>query len=364
LELAAWRDELFEVLGVDGVVSLDLDEKRNRVVVDVADPTARVVVARMIRDASVPPDAVLVEDGEYPTAASTLADYGGRPAPSGVAYFYHTVVEDDDCTLGFAARVGGIDGYFNASHCAGRGEYDDSMWKLDEDWVNFVGSTPMWLSQPFLDPNQYHTNRFGVEKYDPPGSQFCLLSSAGVWYGRCRYSDAAFIQVSAGVPWTLGKIARPTAYSTFDDWCVPEAPPSNPDKCIITLDSPPRSFYFDGERDSVVGQKVSKVGKKTGWTTGEVIATNVWDVVTTGTNPRVLMGQVHARLQIAKGDSGSPVFTTSATPYYKLLGLVSGYYWDPVLDDYIAIYSPISGIRKDFERYGTITTREFGVIGL
>jgi hypothetical protein len=223
----------------------------------------------------------------------------------------------------------------------------------------------MWLSQPFNAPSQYeYTKLFGVEKYDPAPSKYYGWDAYYGW--DVRYSDAAFIEVSAGVPWKLGEIARPTKVSSqwiratptveghYDRWCNKDKPPGDPDECYRTLADPPQTFKLDGDRDSWVGLAVNKVGKSTGWTKGEVIATNVWYLME---NQRALKDQVHAHLEISPGDSGSPVFA-SVWGSWWLVGLAHANYYHPDLQDDVAVFSPVSGIRKDFERYGAVKTRD------
>lgn len=62
LELQRWREQLRPTLGIPGAVSIGIDAPYNRLLIGIADATARAQVERALTRAAVPPDAVFVVD--------------------------------------------------------------------------------------------------------------------------------------------------------------------------------------------------------------------------------------------------------------------------------------------------------------
>jgi hypothetical protein len=132
--------------------------------------------------------------------------------------------------------------------------------------------------------------RIGTEFRDP-----------GFWSGSpcpsgrlCRYSDANFARYDAGVNVALGRIART------------EFPGS------ITLDPFAADFRIVSEATFPMGgERLEKVGRTTGWTSGTVTNTcvNVSPVDSNGSDLGItLLCQDIYSAGSNPGDSGSPVF--------------------------------------------------------
>jgi hypothetical protein len=291
VELAAWRDEMFGVLDIEGVASLDLDERRNRVVVEVFEPAARADVESYARATSVPRSAILVEDGEREVPHATLLDIRDRPTPSGFRFYYHSSDGYDDCTLGFSARLDGYEGFFTASHCSMTGTW----WQQEYN---------VWLTQPSSSSSV--SDLIAIGELDPP-SWGCGTFPYSKESVRCRYSDAAFNYASA--PWGLGQIARPTE------------PGPNGQAGPLTISSTwPRFDVIMQIIPIYQGLWVSKVGKSSGWTMGSVDGTCV-DVSPQNGGSIKFLCQGHANYYGKAGDSGSPVFALGWGTGVMLVGL-------------------------------------------
>src|SRR5262245_44538011 len=315
-DLYRWRTQLRSVLSQPGVVFLDIDERRNRIVLGVDEKQSGVAVPLMdrVRAASDAPEgAVIVEPARPFKDMVTLLDRF-RPVPGGV----QTQSSNGAiCTLGFNADppgAPGIHGFVTNSHCT----------------TVQAGGTGTLFYQNTFDIN----NRIGVEVLDPPyfvGGQ-CPSGE------RCRYSDSAFVRYDAGaVEQALGKIARPVTVG-----------PGN-----LTV-NPFLPFRIVGNANFPSnGQFLNKVGRTTGWTLGPVNKT-CFDAKKS--NGALLLCQYQVAARVGGGDSGSPVFAagtlmgdTSATLY--------GILWGGDSDDDVAenfIMSPFDGIQRDLLPLNTV----------
>jgi hypothetical protein len=125
---------------------------------------------------------------------------------------------------------------------------------------------------------------------------------------QCAYADAAFAQWGEIRTWRLGRIHE-TQYSGHSSG---------------SINSIGANFII---QTSTVwpypGQPVEKMGKKTGWTFGNVTQTNV-DISISGSNIRML-SQIKADYGSSGGDSGSPVFEILSDKNVSLLGIHWGH---------------------------------------
>jgi hypothetical protein len=160
LQLSEWRARARDVVfGIPGVVTLGVNETRNRLVIRVRDPEAREAAERALAEASIPTEAVVIEEGfRVQTTSHTLSDRV-RPVQGGLRL--------EGCTLGFSAyltdqRYLGLH-FVTNSHC--------SQSKFALDYTTF--SQAQSLSDHYI----------GYEVHDPPTFP-CSLSSS------CRWSDA------------------------------------------------------------------------------------------------------------------------------------------------------------------------------
>src|SRR6185295_4282900 len=193
--LLAWRYELRPLLALPGVVSLDVDEARNRVVLGL-DATSRSKsldrdrLERELLFTRVPRQAVVLEETP-PVEALVGLQSKFRPAPGGVQILF--LVDPSTipptygaCTLGFNATRGSVFGFVTCSHCTGiRGEVDDMRYFQSVPSSGAIGTET-------ADPVHF------TDPPCPPGR-------------RCRWSDSAFAKYDNPKLGALGKIARPSA---------------------------------------------------------------------------------------------------------------------------------------------------------
>lgn len=310
--LLAWRYELRPLLALPGVVFLDVDEARNRVVLAL-DATSRSKsldrdrLERELLFTGVPRQAVLLEEAA-PVEPLVNVQSKLRPTPGGIQILFPSNPPlYGVCTLGFNAVRAGVFGFVINSHCTGvRGGIDGMIYYQSLPPDGTIGTE-------IADPNYF------TDPPCPPGRQ-------------CRVSDSAFAKYAKPRLGILGKIARPT----FGD----------SENGSLTLSPGTARFTIAGRVGSpLTGEIVHKVGRTTGWTYGTVISTCV-DTNITGTDYTQLC-QARVRGGGGPGDSGSPVFyRVGASTKIKLAGILWGGTFDPV-SGATYVFSPLDNIEEE-----------------
>jgi hypothetical protein len=296
LTLRAWRDRILEpVLELEGVTFIDLDEAANRLVVGVEDASAQDPAVQRVQAAGVPLQALQFEVSGPLEMDQTLQQFA-RPLLGG---YRIQDVNRANCTLGFGATnpPNGRLAFVTNSHCTGT-------------WFGFDGAV---FHQPW-------PLRVGQEVSDPRGFRCGLL-----W--RCRFSDAALVEVDAGVPIDVPRIAR----TQFWNWYWPGS---------LNVVNPPH-LITSGWGYPPVGIAVDKVGSTTGWNVGHV---RRGCVVTKHSRHMILVCQYFADYDSAGGDSGSPVFVLFGNSVQ-----LTGIHWGraPRILGRRAIFSPLAGVSFD-----------------
>lgn len=321
-QLAGWRDEAVSaVLGIPGVIFVDLDEGKNRVAVGIDRArfaSVRGEVASALARGQIPPAALTFHETSpvvaEQTSSGTILDRR-RPLMGGLAIdFSVNGVYLDGCTLGFIAEQNGRRGFITNSHCSYQ------YWRTEN--------------------TEYHQAAFGAsssvgfEYKDSDGSSCGFLSSRD-----CRKSDATFAQASVEV--ALGSIAR----------TVSVGGPGRPAEGSKDISDGNQHVIVAKATSTSEGAIVDKVGRTTGWTTGRVERSCVEMSVTSN---QVLRCQHFTSYGSGPGDSGSPVFTTEYRFVYINPFRVSlrGVHWGSTTDGVYAIFSPVTGIESDL---GTFT---------
>lgn len=304
-QLAGWKIALRPVLGLPGVVTLDADEARNRVVVGVdarSKSLDRGELERELIFQGVPREAVVFEE------VSPLREWIGvrdrfRPVPGGV----QILVDNNSrgasiCTFGFNARRGKVWGFVINSHCSDvRGQVD---------FTRYYQSS-------------YEGGAIGTEMIDPP-----------YWTGapcpperRCRFSDSAFVKYDRRSLGAFGKIARPKALGS------------------LVLQNASARFTITGRFGTPLrGETVHKVGSTTSWSQGKVRRTCA--DANLSTSDFTLLCQTFVRANGGPGDSGSPVFYLSRRNSAGLLGIL----WGGGTDDEGFVewgFSPLASIERE-----------------
>lgn len=297
--LRQWRDRLIPLMEADLAFALDIDEAQNRVWVAVENHRDGADVRAAAVRLGIPASAVAVEVQQRPQPRATVGDYH-RPALGGVQIVSST---GNICTLGFSAIMDGTPVFVTNSHCSGtRNQLDSS---------------------PQRQPTNSAGNEIGYELRDK-GAGYCPALAPV----NCRKSDSSIYGYSAGVPYSLGQIARTLSYGANQRGSL-EINPLNP------------YFQITSKNTSgiPVGTWVDKVGRTSGWTRGQVQKSCVF-----------LKDGIYFECQYVTstwsegGDSGSPMFVVGSTGV-ALHGLLWG---GPAGDWTTTWYSPVGGVEKDF----------------
>jgi hypothetical protein len=230
-QLVKWRAGLYRMLALPGVISTDLDERRNRLAIGIETPGSRPEVEAALDSLGVPREAVIIEIDQPVGFQATLRDRF-RPLPGGVQ------IEGDagafaflTCTMGFNAIRSGVNGFVTNSHCT----------------KNQGGSEGTDFHQPD-DPLFSEGNKVGDEIADPQ-----YFTGAPCPAGRrCRLSDSAFIDYTVA----RGRnIARTTDRNNGS----------------VTLSTSPHRLSIIGETSGWAdGVEMDKIGRTTGWTSGRL----------------------------------------------------------------------------------------------
>lgn len=275
-ELYDWFQVVVDsVLPLDGVHWADIDERQNRIVIGVRDEGRIEVFRSRVSELPVPPAAIEVRftPGRFTTSADLKNK--ARPTVGGVS------IQSPTCTLGFNAdRYGDSSWYaITAAHCLGS--------------LGHVGSVS------YYQPSYPHT--IGTEAYTAPMFYNAQNSAcpSGHW---CTYADAAAIKYSIG-QWQQGMVAWPTLTSGTSYSAV---------------------MYVMSEGDAYQGTDVSKVGRTTGRTAGEMLQTCVHVDHDEPLDFYLLCAWI-TDLEVDYGDSGGPVVEVTSGTQVRNVGLVQGF---------------------------------------
>lgn len=273
LQLKDWHDrQRVKTMTIPGVVMTSISESKNRLQIGVKDGSVISQVELELFNLGVPREAVdIVETAPFEDLQTLQSSI--RPALGGT----QIQRSGSTCTMGFTAVRQGQAGFITNSHCTAiRGVVDGSVYH--QATVSGV------------------TNRFGVETADPPyftGWPFCPPGR------QCRYSDSAFISRNGG--------QNPATLPASADFGYMALPDSN-----MTIVN---EFHIVGEvAFPFEGESLSKVGRTTGMTSGEVCDTCV-DINSFSNGQDTgftYLCQDRVEANSNNGDSGSPVFSWSS----------------------------------------------------
>ena len=315
-ELATAR-AMMEQVAEGELVWSDIDEASNRVAAAVGAPALAGALTAALVGRGMDPAMIHVVVDRAPKLTSTLED-GLRPVIGAMAIDMEQFAAA--CTGSFAVQYYGYStDYFSTnSHCT---------------TTRFGLDTALTIRQPTWWASDYPTlGRIGNEVVDPNlfwGMTMCTTNS------YCRYSDASlFAATSASV---TGRIAQ-TTYSA-------STPGSSGSTTLAAS-----NFNVAGaltNNDIYVGLAVNKIGRVTGWTTGQVEATCVRLYYAYPEVPQTFHFecQMQAGTTTKKGDSGSPVFVVNEDGTVTIAGQGWGgsnlYYLDPNGNENNNIYASV-----------------------
>lgn len=259
-----------EAFGVQGVVFADLNETRNRLVFGVVDAAAARGVRGAVARLGIPDEAVVVEVTEPIRPLVSLQGLASSIV-GGVQIHFGNYL----CTLGFNALSGTQESFITNSHC-----------------TNTQGGTEG--TQYYQPTSTVDPAVIGTEVDDP---QYFRGGECPRGY-KCRYSDASRARRESVRTFTRGAIARTSGLGSLD---------------VVG------SFNITGEFAQgsvgsnciVEGTTLHKVGRTTGWSSGQVTNSCI-HVGVSGSNMAQLY-QVMVAASVGSGDSGSPVFHWSGS---------------------------------------------------
>ena len=265
IELAQHRARLrSRVSAIPEVVSLSVDETKNRIEIGLADPAERENILDLASDLAIPVDMLYlrtapslkiwsVTDSPGLADGSDLqASTGGvltlkSPVPDGKLVGGYQVGaeregEHSNCSIGFTALredfgsfMDDYEFFVSASHCSTEiNHQDDGLWR-----------------QPRLG------DVVGREFVDRPMGYGCDFKD-----NKCRVADASLVKVTGFGEIALGLIAR-TKVRADPGFYAPNNPTNEVDTIRPTI-------RITGVTNAVTGEEIDKVGYAGGWTWGVV----------------------------------------------------------------------------------------------
>lgn len=309
--LDGWRRRVAPLLALDGVAFLDTDEVANRVRIGVLSDAAAARVRTEVARLNVPAAAVDVDVVPPVEPIATLRDQV-RPVKAGLEIVRGS--DQGQCTLGFNAYYvnwalnipPGTRAFLTAAHCTNQpGVVEGTTFSQGGAYIGHEIADPA----PFTSASN-------------------TRCPAGLF---CRNSDVAVIGLDAGTSWSLGYIARTDAMG-FGPY----------QSGSITLTSPDIRIGYTNADFPAVGTRMDKVGRTTGWTAGNVLATCV-DV----RDYWVFICQNEVGAYGWHGDSGSGIFRW-VDGSVALAGIIwahnsaGGIYYSPLgqIQDDIGTFTP------------------------
>lgn len=335
LELDAWyRASWPAALAVTGAVFSDVDEGANRLRFGGVDASAIQAIAGSIASAGVPMAAVEVQIAEPVVQVASLRDKIRPPHGGLQIQFFASPASPlvSVCTLGFNAVVDGVQSLITNSHCTNvQGGITVRTDYYQSTRGGVVPNPDNFIAYEVDDPD-YHT---GGE---------CPVGR------RCRYSDASRAQYGAGQTFTLGQVARAAIPN-------PGTVHGDNDASILQIDAASPTWPIAAEQATpVLGQRLHKTGRTTGWTQGDVTATCVNVNITASEITQLCQSRVGAF--VAGGDSGSPVFGTHTDGTAFLAGILWGSSTNTVTGQVQFIFSPLAAVENELGELATVAPDE------
>lgn len=316
-ELFAWSSAIQNVFSFPAVRTVDIDEKRNRIVVGVDDLSVVPQLEAFLLSVNVPLAAVAFEQDAGFVETATLSTWL-RPAPGGAQIAWSISASTYGlCTLGFGVRdASGNVAFVTNGHCADNG----------------LGSTAG--GEAMFQPLVGSGYSIGSEWVDP-AARLDLPGCPGSY--PCRASDSMLVLPSDAVQ--LGAIARPTAIGS------------------LTIDAARPVFTIKGERGGspLAGEDLHRVGRTSGWQHGTVSSTCM--NLVPGGRSYMLLCQSSFLAYSDHGDSGSPVFSFPDPASWGDGVILRGIQWGGSSDNTLVVYSPLANVEQDL---GALNTCESG----
>jgi hypothetical protein len=301
---AIFQDVSPEVMALPGTVFADNDEAVGKVVFGVENTNAANGVRQALRrlqvddaDYAIEVTAPIVMMQGSQTLRSELATKIG-----GIQLHFSRYL----CTLGFNATANGVASFITNSHCtATQGGVEGTQ---------------------YYQPTSATGKVIATEVADPP----YVKGGACPKGKKCRYSDASRAAYAPGVAFGLGSIAKTTGVnngnlSVSGSFTLTATPSLTKDFALRTV--------------------AQKVGRTTGWTSGEVTRSCVNTSVSGSTVYlfcQTFVSDPGGATVVGGGDSGSAVFGVGSSNV-QLLGIL----WGGSSDNKSFVFSPFAQIQQE-----------------
>jgi hypothetical protein len=300
-----------EAMALPQTVYGAVDEQAGVLVFGVENANAARGVQNALLRRGVPATAVRIEVTEPIHYMSTTLRTAHRPTVGGIQIHFTQYV----CTLGF-----------NVSHAGGRSFITNSHCTANQ---GTTGSTLYY--QPSSSAEPAH---IAVEAHDPA---YTRLSGCSVGK-QCRYSDAARALYTEGTSSSQGGIAKTTGENNGS----------------LSVSG---AFTITAQNNTATSYSgtVHKVGRTTGWSSGNVTNTCA-TVNVSGSNIQLLCQTIVQRsgtVIVQGGDSGSPVFQRTSGDNVTLVGIL----WGGGSNGELFVFSPLKNI---IDELGPMTATSTG----
>lgn len=298
-----------EVMGLPQTVFAARDARTGQLVFGIENRGVARAVDRVMAAHGVPSSAYTVRVTEPIRFMTTSLRTEHRPTVGGIQIHWGQYV----CTLGFNVEHSGGASFITNSHCTNR--------------QGTTGATLYY--QPLSSVN---STSIAVEADDPEYTRFAGCSQGK----RCRYSDASRALYHNGTQSSRGVIAKTAGENS--------GALNTAGSFSITSQSGATSF----------SGTVHKVGRTTGWTSGNVTSTcAVVNVL--GSNIQLhcqTLVQRQGSVIVGGGDSGSPVFLrSSSNDNVELAGIL----WGGSSSGDLFVFSPVKNIQDELGAFNATT---------
>jgi hypothetical protein len=292
-----------EVMALPQTVFGGIDERANVLVFGVENAGVERGVRNVMTRLGVPATSYRVEVTEPIHFATENLRSRHRPTVGGLQIHWSSYV----CTLGFNVDHAGGRSFITNSHCTNN--------------QGSTGSTAYYQPSSSVD-----SSPIAYEAHDPSYTKLAGCSRGKV----CRYSDAARALYVAGAESTRGSIAKTTGVNN-GSLSVAGA------FTVTTQDNSTTNFS--------AGTLVNKVGRTTGWSSGNVTSSCA-TVNVSGSSIQLLcqtLVQRSGSVIVQGGDSGSPVFHIASGDNVTLVGIL----WGGNSSGDLFVFSPLKSIQDE-----------------
>lgn len=298
-DMRAWfAQSAPDVMALPQTVFASHDAEANQLVFGVETHGAGRAVQAVVARQGMPASAYRIELTAPIHFMSTTLRTEHRPTKGGIQIHFSSWL----CTLGFNVNTGSNGSFITNSHCTDvQGQNTGTLYYQ-----------PTSTAAP---------NAIATEAADPAYFTGGPCSSGR----RCRYSDAARAAYHSGTASTQGAVAKTTGVNNGS----------------VTVDG---SFWITEQNNTATSYSgtVEKVGRTTGWSSGNVTNTCA-TVNVSGSDIQLLcqtLVQRRGKQIVGGGDSGSQVFQVISGDNVRLIGIL----WGGSMNGDTFVFSPLKSI--------------------